>query len=168
MQSSDLVFPEETKEMYKALNQQLASLVEGEPLVLPNLSNAASLLAAALEYINWAGFYLMHEGQLILGPFMGNPACIRINMGSGVCGTAAEKDEAQVVADVKTFPGYIACDGSTLSEIVIPIHYKGTVVGVLDIDSPQKRRFGKNDLEGLSEFVKILEDSCDWAAFKVG
>lgn len=167
MKNNDLVFPEDTIEMYRSLNEKLSVLTADEKKVIPNLANAASLLAAALERINWAGFYLMSEGQLVLGPFMGNPACIRIPVGNGVCGVAAETNEAQVVDDVKSFPGYISCDASTLSEIVIPIHYRGTVVAVLDIDSPERHRFGKNDLEGLTRFVEILEDACDWAPFKV-
>ena len=167
MRKEEFIFPENTVEMYKVLNERLSALVSDEEKVIPNLANAASLLAAALEQINWAGFYLLSSGELVLGPFMGNPACIRIPVGKGVCGVAAENNEAQIVDDVKSFPGYISCDDSTRSEIVLPIHYRGTVVAVLDIDSPVFHRFGKNDLEGLTRFVEILEDACDWAAFKV-
>lgn len=153
---------------YKLLVSQAAALTEDEPLVLPNLSNTAALLGESLSGINWSGYYLLKDDILILGPFWGRPACIRIPMGKGVCGTAALKDEIQCVKDVHAFPGHIACDSRSRSEIVLPIHYAGKVIGVLDIDSPELARFDESDVQGLSEFVKVLEQNCDWSGFRVG
>ncbi|MBR0351781.1 MAG: GAF domain-containing protein [Oscillospiraceae bacterium] len=122
------------------------------------LSNASALLFASLERLNWAGFYLFREGKLLLGPFQGKPACTVIEPGRGVCGTAAAEDRTVVVPDVHKFPGHIACDGASESEIVIPVHVKGQLYGVLDIDSPFKNRFSEADRSGLELFVKILEE----------
>ena len=140
---------------YELLAQQLQALIEGEPDLIANLSNASAAINEALENINWAGFYLVKENMLVLGPFQGKPACIRIPFGKGVCGTAAKKDETQLVKDVHEFPGHIACDSASRSEIVIPIHDKNGAV--LDIDSPELDRFDETDQSGLEHCVKILE-----------
>ena len=142
---------------YKELILQLKALTEGVPYPTANLANASALLWQHLENINWAGFYIMEQGALVLGPFQGKPACIRIPVGNGVCGTAAAEDRTQLVADVHQFPGHIACDGASNSEIVVPIHKDGQVWGVLDIDSPLFGRFAPEDREGLEDFVKALE-----------
>lgn len=146
---------------YEKLNMDLAMLINGyekdQANLIANLSNAAALLWQNLSDINWAGFYLVHGDELILGPFQGKPACREIAKGRGVCGTAWEKDEIQLVADVHAFPGHIACDEASRSEIVIPIHQNGSVIGVLDIDSPVKGRFHEWDHIGLMGFVQIIE-----------
>ena len=142
---------------YELLAQQLQALIEGEPDLIANLSNASAAINEALENINWAGFYLVKENMLVLGPFQGKPACIRIPFGKGVCGTAAKKDETQLVKDVHEFPGHIACDSASRSEIVIPIHNKSGVVAVLDIDSPDLARFDETDQSGLELCVNVLE-----------
>ena len=142
---------------YKLLKNQLLALAEEENLFVPVLSNASAIIFEALEDLNWAGFYLMNKGSLLLGPFQGKVACIRIPLGKGVCGTAAQKNETLVVDNVHDFAGHIACDGASNSEIVIPIHNNGEVVGVLDIDSPKFSRFSESDKIGLEEFVRALE-----------
>lgn len=142
---------------YKIMNQQLQCLIEDETHWVPNMANASALLWATLKDINWAGFYVMESGTLMLAPFQGKTACIRIALGKGVCGTAAEKDQVQRIANVHEFPGHIACDCASNSEIVIPLHKDGRVVGVLDIDSPEFERFTKEDEEGLIAFARILE-----------
>lgn len=142
---------------YKELILQLKALTEGVPYPTANLANASALLWQHLENINWAGFYIMEQGALVLGPFQGKPACIRIPVGKGVCGTAVAEDRTQLVADVHQFPGHIACDGASNSEIVVPIRKDGQVWGVLDIDSPLFGRFTTDDREGLEDFVKALE-----------
>lgn len=152
---------------YKLLCEQLSSLTEGEKHSVPNLANASALLWQSLSDLNWAGFYTMEssekENYLLLGPFQGKPACIRIPLGKGVCGTAAQENKTQLVPDVHKFAGHIACDSASNSEIVIPLHNaEGEVVGVLDIDSPQFNRFSEEDMEGLEAFAKILETACDW------
>lgn len=142
---------------YQTLCAQLAALTDGIPYRIANLSNAAALLWEHLETINWAGFYIMEDGKLVLGPFQGKTACIVIPVGKGVCGTAVAEDATQLVADVHQFPGHIACDSASNSEIVIPIHVGGKIFGVLDIDSPEFGRFSEADREGLERFVRILE-----------
>ena len=142
---------------YKALNGQLKALTEGIPYKTANLANASALLWEHLHDINWAGFYMMEDGALILGPFQGKTACIRIPVGKGVCGTAVAENATQLVPDVHLFPGHIACDCASNSEIVVPIRKKGEIIGVLDIDSPLKNRFTEADREGLEAFVGILE-----------
>ena len=144
---------------YSEINAMLASIIEGIPYTMTNLANASALLNEKLDGINWVGFYTIKDGRLVLGPFQGKVACTIIPMGKGVCGTAAEKDSTQVVPDVHKFPGHIACDSASNSEIVIPMHRSGTVFGVLDIDSPLFSRFDENDRIGLEEFVRILEKS---------
>lgn len=142
---------------YKALAASLSALTESVPYLISNLSNAAALLWNSLENINWAGFYIVMGDRLILGPFQGKPACIELLPGKGVCGTALLNDEVQLVPDVHQFPGHIACDSASNSEIVIPIHRNGSVWGVLDIDSPGYDRFSQEDKEGLLLFASELE-----------
>lgn len=144
---------------YKEINAMLASITEGVPYTMTNLANASALLNEKLEGINWVGFYTIKDGQLVLGPFQGKVACTIIPIGKGVCGTAAAQDRTQLVPDVHKFPGHIACDSASNSEIVIPMHRKGTIFGVLDIDSPLFNRFTQEDQAGLEEFVAILEKS---------
>ena len=143
---------------YDLMCRQLESLSEGVTWDMTVLSNAAALLWDSLREINWAGFYLMKDGDLLLGPFQGKPACTVIEAGKGVCGTAVAEDRTQLVKNVHEFPGHIACDSASNSEIVVPIHTGGTVYGVLDIDSPKLGRFSKEDKEGLEAFVHILEN----------
>ncbi|MFO7317668.1 MAG: GAF domain-containing protein [Bacilli bacterium] len=144
------------EEQYNLLSKQLAALLEGEEDLIANLSNASALLNQFLTDINWVGFYLMKNGELVLGPFQGLPACVRIPVGHGVCGTAVEKGETIVVDDVHQFPGHIACDARSNSEIVIPLVKNGEIIGVLDIDSPLKNRFKQEDRLGLEKFVQTL------------
>lgn len=144
---------------YNAMILQLRVLTEKVPFAVSNLANAAALLYHTLEDVNWAGFYLLKGEELILGPFQGKTACTRIPMGRGVCGTAALRDEPLVVPDVHAFAGHIACDSASASEIVIPLHRDGAVCGVMDIDSPIKERFTKEDCKGLAAFAKILEEN---------
>lgn len=150
-------YPDEAEKLYPLLGEQLESLVAGVPYPIANLSNASALLAQALTRINWVGFYLRQGDRLVLGPFQGKPACIEIPIGRGVCGTAAAKEETQLVADVHAFPGHIACDSASNSEIVIPLHKDGKVAAVLDIDSPIKGRFTEADKVGLEQLASILE-----------
>ena len=142
---------------YPLLCEQLAALTEGIPYEVANLANASALLWETLEGINWAGFYKMTDGKLVLGPFQGKTACIVIPVGRGVCGTAVAEDATQLVPDVHKFPGHIACDCASNSEIVVPIHVGGNIWGVLDIDSPHFDRFSDEDKAGLEQFVKVLE-----------
>ena len=142
---------------HKLLCAQLKALTEDVENEISNLSNAAALLWETMEDINWAGFYKMEGGILVLYPFQGKPACTKIQVGRGVCGTAVAEDRTQLVPDVHQFPGHIACDCASNSEIVVPIHVNGAVWGVLDIDSPSLGRFTEEDRVGLEEFVKILE-----------
>lgn len=142
---------------YKNLCAQLKGLTDGIPYETANLANASALLWQHLPDINWAGFYKMEDGKLVLGPFQGKPACIVIPVGRGVCGTAVSENKTQLVYDVHQFPGHIACDSASNSEIVVPIRVKGAIWGVLDIDSPQIGRFSEEDRAGLEEFVRILE-----------
>lgn len=147
----------EIRKQYQYLAVRLAALTEGVPYETANLANASALLWQNLENINWAGFYLMYEGALVLGPFQGKPACIRIEVGKGVCGTAVAEEKTQLVPDVHAFPGHIACDSASRSEIVIPIWKNGKIYGVLDIDSPVTGRFTQEDQAGLERFVEVLE-----------
>ena len=142
---------------YQLLREQLISLTAGVPHLTANLANASALLWQELDGINWAGFYLAEGDLLVLGPFQGKPACIEIPFGKGVCGSAAQGDSTVVVDDVHTFPGHIACDGASNSEIVIPLHAGGKVIGVLDIDSPLFSRFSPEDRLGLEQFAAALE-----------
>lgn len=144
------------KQTYQSALAQLKSLIEDEPNVIANLSNASALLKVTLEDINWSGFYLYDGKELVLGPFQGLPACIRIPLGRGVCGTSASTQETLLVEDVHAFPGHIACDAASNSEIVVPIVQDGKLIGVLDIDSPSKGRFDEVEREFLEKFVDIL------------
>ena len=140
---------------YKTLNAQLSALVKGVPHPVANLANAAALLYHTLDGLNWAGFYLLEGDTLVLGPFQGRPACIEIPVGRGVCGAAVAEGKTQLVPDVHEFPGHIACDSASSSEIVVPIHVGSEIVGVLDLDSPHIGRFTE-DRAGLEEFARIL------------
>ena len=142
---------------YNLLCAQLKALTENIPHEVANLANASALLWQSLKDINWAGFYKMENGILVLGPFQGKPACIEIPVGRGVCGTAVAEDRTQLVYDVHEFPGHIACDSASNSEIVVPIHVDGKIWGVLDIDSPDVGRFTREDQAGLERFAAILE-----------
>lgn len=142
---------------YTALNKELSALISGVPHKIANLANAASLLYNSLPDLNWAGFYLMEDGQLVLGPFMGKPACIEIAVGRGVCGTAVKENKTQLVYNVHEFPGHIACDSASNSEIVVPLRKNGVIIGVLDIDSPSIGRFTESDRIGLEAFAAIVE-----------
>ena len=142
---------------YELTAQQLSALVEGVPYEVANLANASALLWQEMPDINWVGFYKMTDGALVLGPFQGKPACIQIPVGRGVCGTAVAQDQVQLVHNVHDFPGHIACDSASNSEIVLPIHVRGEIWGVLDIDSPYVGRFTEADQAGLERIVGILE-----------
>lgn len=144
------------QEFYRQLNEQLKHLLEGERDLMANSSNAASLLYWTLPDVNWSGFYFMKDGELVLGPFHGKPACVRIAVGRGVCGTAAREKKTLVVPNVNEFPGHIACDSASLSEIVLPIVKYHKLIGVLDIDSPKASRFDEEDRTGLEEFVRVF------------
>lgn len=142
---------------YQFICQSLEAVTENIPYEVANLANASAILWENLTEINWAGFYKIIDGKLVLGPFQGKTACIVIEIGKGVCGTAVADNKTIVVQDVHEFPGHIACDASSKSEIVVPIHVDGKIWGVLDIDSPFIGRFSEEDKNGLEEFVKILE-----------
>jgi L-methionine (R)-S-oxide reductase len=161
---------------YTLLNAQLEALLEDEPNDTANLANAAALLFSQLEGLNWAGFYFVgparpgsklaapgdHATELVLGPFQGLPACIRLPHNQGVCGTAWAQNRTLVVTDVHEFPGHIACDSASQSEIVVPLRHQGKVIGVLDLDSPQKGRFTDDDRRGLEAFCVLLETRLRW------
>src|SRR5699024_5872607 len=150
-------YSEEREKDYPIVIKQLDALLQDEPDVIANLSNASALLNQFLEDVNWVGFYILRDDELVLGPFQGLPACVRIKTGKGVCGTAVSEKKSQLVADVQQFPGHIACDSASRSEVVVPIIKDGEVFGVLDIDSPSKDRFDEIDQKYLEEFVKTLE-----------
>ncbi|QSA19690.1 GAF domain-containing protein [Vibrio furnissii] len=144
-------------EHYHRLTKQAVALLESEPDMIANLSNLSALLNMELEDLNWVGFYLMRDGELVLGPFQGKPACVRIPVGRGVCGTAVATNSVQRVYDVHAFEGHIACDAASNSEIVIPFSINGEVAGVLDIDSPTVGRFSETDEEGLTFLMTEVE-----------
>ena len=164
---------------YEFLAEQVRALAETDPNFISVMANTSAALMENLDRINWAGFYIVMDGKLKVGPFQGKTACILIEKGRGVCGTAWDKDETIVVPDVHEFPGHIACDSASRSEIVIPIHrYKGIdeesrdssraeVAAVLDIDSPQADRFDRHDAEGLEALVKVLEELISWQPLPV-
>ena len=149
--------------LYRQLNAQLAALLEGEADPWANLANSASLLHALLPGLNWAGFYLLLGGELVVGPFQGMPACVRIPLGSGVCGTAAATRQTLVVPDVHAFEGHIACDAASNSEIVVPLLRDGRLLGVLDLDSPLPARFDAEDAAGLEQAAALIVAACDWS-----
>lgn len=163
MSFATIDYPSDKAARYNLLLEQAHALTEGISHPIANLANTAALLWQALPEINWCGFYLMDGGSLLLGPFCGLPACIRIPLGRGVCGTAAAQDAVQRVYDVHVFPGHIACDSASNAEIVLPIHHDGRVVGVLDIDSPTVGRFDETDQQKLLELVALIERCCDFA-----
>ena len=144
---------------YTQLITQVKALTEGVPYPIANLANTAAAIWQEMDRLNWAGFYLMEDGALVLGPFQGKPACIRIPVGKGVCGTAAQRRETVRVEDVHQFPGHIACDCASNSEIVVPIFKNGQVYGVLDLDSPYFARFSEEDQAGLEALIRALEEN---------
>ncbi|WP_028863233.1 GAF domain-containing protein [Psychromonas aquimarina] len=146
-----------TLEHYQLLAEQAAALIEGETDLTANLANISALLNMNLDNINWVGFYLLKDNQLVLGPFQGNVACVRIPLGKGVCGTAFSSNSIQRIADVHQFAGHIACDAASQSEIVLPININGRTIGILDIDSPITERFNEIDEQGLALFVEQLQ-----------
>ena len=148
--------------MNTELIAQAAGLLDAEGWYVAAMSNLSALLMTSMEKLNWAGFYLIRDGYLVVGPFQGKPACIRIPAGKGVCGTAVKQDRMQVVPDVHAFPGHIACDSASASEIVIPIHRSGETAAVLDMDSPVKDRFSAEDAETLQEIVRLMEEKLSW------
>jgi len=148
---------------YELLLEQAKGILEAEPWYVSAFSNLSSLIMDALPDLNWAGFYLLRNGELTVGPFQGKPACIHIAPGKGVCGTAVVRDEIVVVPDVHQFPGHIACDSASESEIVIPIHAGGQIMAVLDIDSPMKNRFSPEDREGLERLAGLIEEKVNWS-----
>ena len=148
-------------EFYAALNRQLAAILDGERDWICNLANTSALLMQALPDLNWAGFYLLKGDELVLGPFQGKIACMRIKVGKGVCGTAAAQRESVVVRNVHDFPGHIACDSASNSEVVVPLLHRGKLLGVLDLDSPSHARFDEADARGLERTVEILLAASD-------
>ncbi|MBQ7000922.1 MAG: GAF domain-containing protein [Oscillospiraceae bacterium] len=142
---------------YKFVAQRLIALTDGVPYETANLANASALLWQHMADINWVGFYKMVDGLLVLGPFQGKPACVKIAVGKGVCGTAVAENKTQLVYDVHDFPGHIACDSASNAEIVIPLHVDGAIWGVLDIDSPFVGRFTEDDQTGLEQIAKVIE-----------
>ena len=145
-------------ELYRQLCDAAAALTDGEPDPVANMANIAALVGEFVGDLNWAGFYRVIDDELVLGPFIGRPACIRIPMGQGVCGTAAATGETQLVEDVHAFPGHIACDGATKSELVVPVMREGQAVAVIDCDSPSQARFDRHDAEGFEKLAAILAD----------
>ena len=143
-------------ELYCHLQSQFSSLLEGERDFIANAANFSSLLYYSLPDVNWAGFYLLKDGELVLGPFQGQPACVRIEIGKGVCGTAAQERQTIMVENVHEFPGHIACDSASNSEIVVPLVKDGELIGVLDLDSPLLARFDEEDAEGLNELASMF------------
>lgn len=150
------------EERLKYMNLLLKSQLSSEKDDLANISNATGIIMACVDRLNWVGFYILREDELVLGPFQGLPACNRIGVGKGVCGTAVETRKVQLVPDVHLFPGHIACDSASNSELVIPIIKEDKVYGVLDLDSPEKERFTELEKEYLIKFVDILNEYIDW------
>jgi GAF domain-containing protein len=146
-------------DLYTSLAEQLRSLLEGERDFIANAANLSALLYHSLPDVNWVGFYLQKEGELVLGPFQGKPACVRIAMGKGVCGTAAEQRQTIMVDNVHDFPGHIACDSASNSEIVVPLIKRDRLIGVLDLDSPSFERFDDEDARGLNDMVNVFMNS---------
>jgi L-methionine (R)-S-oxide reductase len=147
-------------ELYRDLSRQLSALLAGERDLIANAANTAALIYHGLPDLNWAGFYFRAGGELVLGPFQGKPACVRIPIGTGVCGTAAERAAAVLVADVHVFPGHIACDPNSRSELVVPLMDADTVLGVLDLDSPILARFDEIDREGCEQLATLFVEHC--------
>ncbi len=166
MEDNSRIVIEDRDKFYKIMLVRLEGLISSESDWLANVSNAAALLYANLENINWSGFYFMKQDELVLGPFQGKIACTRIKPGKGVCGTAVSEMKTQLVSDVHLFPGHIACDCASNSEIVVPIIKDGTVYGVLDVDSPVKNRFDQLDAKYLQLFVDKLNKYIDWTQIR--
>lgn len=145
-------------ERYRQLSQAADALTAGEPDGVANMANVAALMWEFIPALNWGGFYRMVEGELVLGPFVGRPACIRIPVGRGVCGAAAESGQTQLVEDVHAFPGHIACDAASRSELVVPVVRDGQVIAVIDLDSPEPARFGEGDARGIEALAALLAD----------
>jgi L-methionine (R)-S-oxide reductase len=148
-------------ELYSDLLSQAKGLLHDEHDRVANAANFSALLYHVLPDVNWVGFYFMHKGELLVGPFQGKPACVHIALGKGVCGTAAKTRATQLVPDVNAFPGHIFCDGDSLSELVVPLVSKGELIGVLDLDSPKLARFDVEDQKGLEALAKVFLDSLD-------
>jgi len=159
MKPTPLQKPSSKREIYDLLVAQLRALLRDEPDPLANAANAASLVYHSLPEVNWVGFYFFKEGQLVVGPFQGMPACSRLTLGKGVCGTAAAERKTIVVPDVHDFPGHIACDSDSASEIVVPIEANGRFIGVFDVDSPARGRFDAEDRAGLESVVRVFVEA---------
>jgi len=157
----DIAVSDNKRDFYASLAQQLTGLLEGERDMIANAANMSALIFQFLPDLNWAGFYFMREGELVLGPFQGKTACVRIAVGRGVCGSAVERRESIVVPDVNAFPGHIACDSASRSELVVPLIKDGRVLGVLDLDSPNPNRFDEEDREGCEQLVRIFLSATD-------
>jgi GAF domain-containing protein len=151
-------------ELHSALGEQARALLQGERDLTANAANLAALLFHTLPDLNWAGFYWLKGGELVLGPFQGKPACVRIALGKGVCGTAAQSQRSIVVPDVDAFPGHIACDSASRSEVVVPVMVAGRVVGVLDLDSPLPQRFDEEDARALESLIEAFVAATDMGA----
>ena len=147
---------------YETILKQAEQLLQEEPWYVAAMSNLSALIMDEVRDLNWAGFYILRDGQLVVGPFQGKPACIHIPQGKGVCGTALAEDSTQLVPDVHAFPGHIACDSASASELVIPIHNNGRVAAVLDMDSPLPGRFTREDADGLTALVRLMEKMLSW------
>jgi GAF domain-containing protein len=156
--------PLSKKQQYAQLAAQLQSLMDDVPEPLPNMANLSALIFQNVDRLNWAGFYVNTGAELLLGPFQGKPACIRIPFDRGVCGAAVREDMTQLVPDVHLFPGHIACDGASRSELVVPVRAGGRIVAVLDLDSPDLARFDQDDREGMEALARILGENCDWTS----
>jgi L-methionine (R)-S-oxide reductase len=151
----------EKLDFYRTLSAQAESLIADESDMIANMANLSALLFNEMPDLNWSGFYILRQGELVLGPFQGKPACVRIPVGKGVCGTAVASGDIQLVKDVHEFPGHIACDAASNSEIVLPVRHQGQIIAVLDIDSPSLARFDLDDQQGLAEIVTIFERRLD-------
>lgn len=153
--SAPVIEADSKSEFYEELAAQVAGLLAGERDMIANAANLSAQLFLSLPAVNWVGFYFMRDGELVVGPFQGKPACVRIAVGSGVCGTAAAERRTMLVRDVHEFPGHIACDAASRSELVVPLIQQGAVLGVLDLDSPDLARFDEDDQRGLERIVEI-------------
>ena len=151
----------EKLDFYRTLVAQAEALIADEPDMIANMANLSALLFNEMPDLNWSGFYILRQAELVLGPFQGKPACVRIPVGKGVCGTAVATGDIQLVKDVHEFPGHIACDAASNSEIVLPVRHQGEIIAVLDIDSPSLARFDEADSQGLSELVAVFERRLD-------
>ena len=151
---------------YELMVEQAEQIISAEPHYVAALSNISALLFESMDRINWAGFYLMDRGSLLVGPFQGKTACIRIEIGKGVCGTAVKENRIQRIADVHSFPGHIACDSASRSEIVLPLHNNEKIVGVLDIDSPDPDRFSEADEKGLEVLAEKIGEKVDFTGLR--